>query len=70
MGLPPAGHRCSDEVALLYFEEQCNDIVKASRTSLGDPFPHTATFPPQAWPLDLQALPSPLPSSYPFSMET
>lgn len=47
VGVPPAGRRCSDEVALLCFEEQCNDIVKASGTSLGDPFPHTATSLPQ-----------------------
>lgn len=65
MGVPPAGRRCSDEVALLCFEEQCNDIVKASGTSLGDPFPHTATSLPQAGPPDLHALPSPLPSELP-----
>ena len=61
VGAPPAGRRCSDEVALLCFEEQCNDIVKASGTSLGDPFPHTATSLPQAGPPDLHAFPSPCP---------
>lgn len=50
MGSPLAGHRCSDEVALLCSEKQCNDIVKASGTSLGDPLPHTSAWPPSsAW---------------------
>lgn len=38
-GSPPAGRRCSDEVALLCSEKQCNDIVKASGTNLGGPHP-------------------------------